>query len=52
MDQIDPSIRAVLADDGRISNADLAARVGLSPSPCLRRVRPTGRTRPATKKVA
>jgi DNA-binding Lrp family transcriptional regulator len=24
---------------GRISNAELAARVGLSPSPCLRRVR-------------
>ena len=29
----------VLEKDGRISNADLAARVGLSPSPCLRRVR-------------
>lgn len=39
MDPIDRSILAVLADDGRISNADLAARVGLSPSPCLRRVR-------------
>jgi Lrp/AsnC family leucine-responsive transcriptional regulator len=30
---------AVLEKDGRISNADLADRVGLSPSPCLRRVR-------------
>ena len=30
---------AVLEKHGRISNADLAARVGLSPSPCLRRVR-------------
>ena len=29
----------MLEKDGRISNADLAARVGLSPSPCLRRVR-------------
>lgn len=32
-------ILAALAADGRISNADLAERVGLSPSPCLRRVR-------------
>ncbi|MGI5491365.1 Lrp/AsnC family transcriptional regulator [Microtetraspora malaysiensis] len=39
MDEIDRQILAVLAEDGRISNADLAARVGLSPSPCLRRVR-------------
>ena len=39
MDEIDRLILAVLAEDGRISNADLAARVGLSPSPCLRRVR-------------
>jgi len=29
----------VLEKHGRINNADLAARVGLSPSPCLRRVR-------------
>ncbi len=29
----------MLQDDARISNVDLAARVGLSPSPCLRRVR-------------
>ena len=39
MDDVDRSILAVLEKDGRISNADLAARVGLSPSPCLRRVR-------------
>ncbi|QUQ65776.1 Lrp/AsnC family transcriptional regulator [Kutzneria sp. CA-103260] len=39
MDDVDRSILAVLEQDGRISNADLAARVGLSPSPCLRRVR-------------
>jgi Lrp/AsnC family transcriptional regulator, leucine-responsive regulatory protein len=39
MDEIDRAILAVLEVDGRISNADLAARVGLSPSPCLRRVR-------------
>ncbi|KKC27158.1 AsnC family transcriptional regulator [Sphingomonas sp. SRS2] len=28
-----------LQQDGRITNHDLAGRVGLSPSPCLRRVR-------------
>ena len=39
MDDVDRSILAVLEKHGRISNADLAARVGLSPSPCLRRVR-------------
>jgi Lrp/AsnC family leucine-responsive transcriptional regulator len=39
MDEVDRAILAVLATDGRINNADLAARVGLSPSPCLRRVR-------------
>jgi len=38
MDELDRSILAVLEQNGRISNADLAARVGLSPSPCLRRV--------------
>lgn len=39
LDDTDRDILAVLAEDGRISNVDLAARVGLSPSPCLRRVR-------------
>lgn len=39
LDEIDFRILAVLQDDARISNVDLAARVGLSPSPCLRRVR-------------
>ena len=28
-----------MQQDGRISNQDLADRIGLSPSPCLRRVR-------------
>jgi len=44
MDEVDRSILAVLDKDGRISNADLAERVGLSPSPCLRRVRRLERT--------
>jgi len=39
MDEVDRSILAVLEQHGRISNNELAARVGLSPSPCLRRVR-------------
>jgi Lrp/AsnC family transcriptional regulator, leucine-responsive regulatory protein len=39
VDEVDRSILAVLEQHGRISNNELAARVGLSPSPCLRRVR-------------
>ena len=38
-DQIDARLLAVLRQDGRISNARLAAAVGLSPSACLRRLR-------------
>lgn len=38
-DRYDLQILAVLQEDGRISNQDLADRIGLSPSPCLRRVR-------------
>ena len=38
LDAIDCRIIAALQADGRLSNADLAQRVGLSPSPCLRRV--------------
>jgi Lrp/AsnC family transcriptional regulator, leucine-responsive regulatory protein len=39
LDDIDRRIVAALQADGRLTNADLAQRVGLSPSPCLRRVR-------------
>jgi len=39
MDAVDRRIINVLRADGRITNADLAERVGLSPSACLRRVR-------------
>ncbi len=38
-DEIDRRILRELSRDGRISNNDLAERVGLSPSPCLRRLR-------------
>lgn len=39
MDRYDRQILALLQQDGRLSNQDLADRIGLSPSPCLRRVR-------------
>jgi Lrp/AsnC family leucine-responsive transcriptional regulator len=39
LDRYDQHILEVLQEDGRINNQDLADRIGLSPSPCLRRVR-------------
>jgi Lrp/AsnC family transcriptional regulator, leucine-responsive regulatory protein len=39
LDAIDRRILATLQLEGRLTNIDLAERVGLSPSPCLRRVR-------------
>jgi len=39
IDRIDQQILEILQSDGRIANQDLADRIGLSPSPCLRRVR-------------
>ena len=39
MDSLDRAIIHQLVRDGRIANTELAQRVGLSPSPCLRRVR-------------
>jgi Lrp/AsnC family leucine-responsive transcriptional regulator len=39
IDRFDRQILQVIQQDGRISNQDLADRIGLSPSPCLRRVR-------------
>ncbi len=38
LDAIDRRILENLQDDARIRNVDLAGKVGLSPSPCLRRV--------------
>jgi DNA-binding Lrp family transcriptional regulator len=38
-DAIDRRILEELQDDGRITNVDLAQRVGLTAPPCLRRVR-------------
>lgn len=39
LDRTDRRILREMQRDGRISNLELAERVGLSPSPCLRRVR-------------
>jgi Lrp/AsnC family leucine-responsive transcriptional regulator len=39
LDRIDRAILRTLQREGRVQNVELADRVGLSPSPCLRRVR-------------
>ena len=39
LDKIDRQILAILQDQGRITNVKLAHDVGISPAPCLRRVR-------------
>ncbi|WP_413693768.1 Lrp/AsnC family transcriptional regulator [Psychromonas sp. KJ10-2] len=39
MDKIDRNILALLQTEGRISIADLADKVNLSPSPCARRLK-------------
>jgi Lrp/AsnC family leucine-responsive transcriptional regulator len=39
LDNIDRRILEILQDNARISNQELADEVGLSPSPCLRRVK-------------
>ncbi|MGO4387755.1 Lrp/AsnC family transcriptional regulator [Microvirga sp. 2YAF29] len=39
LDAIDLRILSALQSDGRLTNQELADQVGLSPSPCLRRVR-------------
>ena len=39
LDSIDLAILRELQDDGRMTNVELASRVGISAPPCLRRVR-------------
>jgi len=39
LDRIDRTLVAILQNNARISNKDLAAQVGLAPSTCLERVR-------------
>src|SRR6188508_3213756 len=39
LDRTDLRILALLQSDGRMSHVEIAAKVGLSPSPCARRIR-------------
>ena len=39
IDHLDRKILAELQNDGRMTNQELSEKVGLSPSPCLRRLR-------------
>lgn len=39
LDTVDAAILRELQNDGGLTNAELAERIGLSPSPCLRRVK-------------
>lgn len=39
LDELDIKILEALQEDGRLTNLELAERIGLSPSPCLRRVK-------------
>ena len=39
LDKIDLEILKSLQEDGRLTNVELASKVALSPSPCLRRVK-------------
>lgn len=45
LDRIDRNILIELQCNGRISNVELAKRVGLSPTPCLERVKRLEKTR-------
>ena len=45
MDSVDRKILAALQEDGRLTVTELATRVGLSVSPCHRRLRELERTR-------
>jgi len=39
IDELDRSILGILQEEGRITNVELASRVGLTAPPCLRRMR-------------
>lgn len=39
LDKTDRKILSILQSDGRLSNQEVAERVNLSPSPCLRRIK-------------
>ena len=52
LDAIDRRILRALQRNGRMSNVELANAVGLSPSPCLARVKALAKTRRAAAKKA
>ncbi|KEY91563.1 leucine-responsive regulatory protein [Candidatus Photodesmus blepharus] len=52
LDRIDRNILSELQKDGRISNVELSKRVGLSPTPCLERVRRLERQKYITGYIA
>ena len=49
LDRIERRILALLQDNGRMSNVELAERIGLSESPCFRRVKKLERDRVITR---
>ena len=51
-DDIDRKILTILQENGRITNADLASKVGLSPPPMLERVKKLEKSGVITKYVA
>jgi Lrp/AsnC family transcriptional regulator, leucine-responsive regulatory protein len=52
LDAIDRKLLALLQEDGRLGLAELSAKVGLSPSPCLRRIKLMERAGVITRYVA
>ncbi|AZP11463.1 MULTISPECIES: Lrp/AsnC family transcriptional regulator [Undibacterium] len=52
LDKIDRKILAILQADGRLTNQEVAERVNLSPSPCLRRIKRLEETGVIRKYVA
>jgi DNA-binding Lrp family transcriptional regulator len=52
IDAIDLRILAALQDDAGLTNIELAAKVGLSPSPCLARVRALEQSGVIVRRVA
>lgn len=52
IDDLDRSILVQLQDNGRMTNQELSEHVGLSPSPCLRRLKQLEASRIITRYVA
>ncbi|WP_176594198.1 Lrp/AsnC family transcriptional regulator [Sphingobium sp. EM0848] len=52
IDDLDRKILAELQDNGRMTNQELSERVGLSPSPCLRRLKQLEADKVITRYVA